>query len=119
MLGALALDPGPDYFGRKANKAVVLRSERSDMQMAAIETSSRCLVLAGDTPPNPLVLDRAERKNIPVILARDDVSTLVDSIEDALLNTRFNQQNKMAKLTEIMEQHLDFQTVSKGLGLAG
>ncbi|MFC2004788.1 DRTGG domain-containing protein [Chloroflexota bacterium] len=118
MLGALALDPGPNYFGRKDNKAVVLKSERSDMQMAALETSSRCLVLTGDTPPNPAVLDRAEKKKVPIILAKDDVTALVANIEDALVNSRFNQENKLSKLSDIMGQHLDFQTVYEGLGLA-
>ncbi len=117
MLGALTLDPGPDYFGRKTNKAVVLKSERADMQLAAMETSSRCLVLSGDSPPEQIVLDRAKKKNIPVILARDDVTSLTASIENAMVNNRFNQQNKMPKLTEIIEQNLDFQLVNQGLGL--
>ena len=119
MLGAMAVDPGPDYFGRKANKAVVVRSERPDMQMAAIETSTRCLVLTGDTPLNPVVLDRAEEKNVPIILAKDDTSGVVANIENALDKTRFNQENKLPRLEEIMKQNLDFQTVYKGLGLAG
>jgi len=117
MLGAMGIDPGPEYFGRKANKAVVVRSERPDMQLAALETSTRCLVLTGNTEPNPAVLYQAEEKNVPIILARDDITTIVTNIEDALGNIRFNQGNKLPKLTEIMEQHFDFQTVYKGLGL--
>jgi hypothetical protein len=118
MLGAMGVDPGPEYFGRKADKAVVLRSERPDMQMAAMETSTRCLVLTGNTKPNLVVLSRAEEKNVPIILARDDVTAIVTNIEDALGKTRFNQENKLPRLTEIIEQHFDFQTVYKGLGLA-
>jgi len=118
MLGAMCVDPGPVYFGRKANKAVVVRSERPDMQLAALETSTKCLVLTGDTEPKPAVLFQAEEKDVPIILARNDTTTVVRNIEDALGKTRFNQENKLAKLTEIMEQHFDFQTVYKGLGLA-
>ena len=117
MLGAMCVDPGPEYFSRKANKGVVVRSERPDMQMAALETTTRCLVLTGSTAPNPVVLARAAEKNVPVITARDDVTTIVTNIEDTLGKTRFNQKNKLPKLTEIMEQHFDFQTVYKGLGL--
>ena len=119
MLGALALDPGPDYFGRKDNKAVLLKSERSDMQMAAMQTSSRCLVLAGDTSLNPMVLNTAEKKNIPIILTGDDIPSMVAGIEEAMAKAKFNQQNKLKKLTEVMEQDLDFQKVNEGLGLAG
>ena len=119
MLGAMAVDPGPDYFGRKNNKVVVLRSERPDMQMAAMQTSIRCLVLSGDTPLEPVVLDRAKEKNVPIILTRDNVATIVSSIENAFGKTRFNHENKLPKLTEIVEQYLDFPTLYKGLGLAG
>jgi len=119
MLGALVVDPGPDYFRRKANKAVVVRSERPDMQMAAMETSTRCLVITGDTAPMPVVLDRAEEKNVPIISTTDDATAVVKNIEDALDETRFNQEKKLPKLTEIMEQHLDFQTLYKELNLAG
>lgn len=115
MLGALAVDPGPDYFGRKSNKAAVIRSERPDMQMAAMETSTRCLVLTGDTAIKSAVQDRAEGKNVPIIITRDDATTVVTNIEDALGKARFNQENKLPKLTEIIGQHLDFQKVNKGL----
>ncbi len=118
MLGAMCVDPGPDYFGRKSNKVVVVRSERPDMQLAALETSTRCLVLTGDAAPKSVVLNRAEEKNVPIILARNDTTTIVANIEDALGKARFNEENKLPELSEIMEQHFDFQAVYKGLGLA-
>ena len=118
MLGAMCVDPGPEYFGRKANKAVVVKSERPDMQLAALETSTKCLVLTGNTAPRSAVLFQAEKKNVPIILARDDTTTIVKKIEDALGKTSFSQEHKLTKLTEIMEQHFDFLAVYKGLGLA-
>jgi len=117
MLGAMGVDPGPEYFSRKANKAVVIRGERPDMQLAALETSTRCLVLSGNTAPTPALLYRAEGKKVPIILAKGDTITIVMSIEDALSKTRFNQEKKLPKLTEIMEQRFNFQAVYQGLGL--
>ena len=118
MLGAMCLDPGAEYFGRKANKAVVVRGERPDMQLAALETSIRCLVLSGNTAPIPAALYGAEDKKIPIILAKEDTIGTVTSIEDALGKTRFNQEKKLPKLTEIMEQHFNFQALYQGLDLA-
>jgi len=117
MLGAMVVDPGPEYFGRKANKVVVVRGERLDMQLAALETSTRCLVLSGNTAPIPDVLCGAEDKKIPIILAKGDTTAIVMSIEDALGKTRFHQEKKLPKLIEIMEQHFNFQAVYRGLGL--
>jgi BioD-like phosphotransacetylase family protein len=118
MLGAMCVDPGPEYFGRKANKAVVVRGERPDMQLAALETSIRCLVLSGNTAPIPPVLYGAQDKEIPIILTKGDTIATVMSIEDALSKTRFNQEKKLPKLTEIMEQHFNFQALYQGLSLA-
>ncbi|MFC1957890.1 DRTGG domain-containing protein [Chloroflexota bacterium] len=118
MLGAKGVDSGLDYFGRKTNKAAVIESERPDMQLAALQTSTRCLVLTGDTALKPVVLHQAEEKNVPIILARDDIPTIITNIEAALSNSRFNQENKLSRLSEIMGQQFDFQAVYKGLVIA-
>lgn len=115
MLAALGLDPGPEYFGRKANKAAILRSDRPDVQMAALETSSRCLVLAGDTRINPVVLNRAKSQNVPLISARGTVPELVTTIESAVIMAPFSQ-SKLPRLIELLEQHLDLPKISQGLG---
>jgi len=117
MLGAMTVDPGPEYFGRKANKAVIVRGERPDMQLAALETPTRCLVITGDTTPIPSVLYNAESKKVPIVLTRDDVVTTVTNIDNALGKTRFNQERKLPRLTAIMEQHFNFPAVYQGLGL--
>ena len=117
MLGAMYVDSGLDYFGRKINKAVVLRGERSDMQLAALQTSTKCLILSGDVEPVPAVLYRAEDKKVPIISAKGDTATLVTAIEDALSQSRFNQEKKLTRLTEIMGQHFNFPALYQGLGL--
>ncbi|MFC1920687.1 DRTGG domain-containing protein [Chloroflexota bacterium] len=117
MLGALAIDHGPEYFGRKANKMVVLRSDRPDMQMAAMETSTRCLVLTGDTPVKSVVLERAEEKNMPIILVKENSAAVLESIEGALGEGKLSQENKLPRLVEIIEQNVNVQKVKKGLSL--
>jgi BioD-like phosphotransacetylase family protein len=116
MLGAMTLDSGLDYFGRKDNKAVVVKGERPDMQLAALETSTRCLVVSGGAEPIHSVLRKAEDKGIPIILTKDDVNTTVSSIELALGKSKFNQQ-KLPRLVEIMKQHFNFEALYKGLDL--
>lgn len=118
MLGALGVDSGLDYFGRKLDKAVVVRSERPDMQLAALETSTRCLVISGDGEPIYAVLHSAEDKNIPIIVTGGNTASVIESIELALGKTKFNQDKKLPRLDEVMEQ-LDFKSLYKSLGLAG
>jgi len=118
MLGAMAVDPGSEYFGRKTNKAVVVRGERPDMQIATLETSMRCLILSGNTAPIPAVRYRAEDKSVPIIVVKSDTASTVMAIENALDKARFNQEKKLPRLTEIMEKHFSFQMVYQEMGLA-
>ena len=112
MLGAMVVDSGLDYFGRKNNKAAIVRGDRPDMQLAALETSTRCLVLSGSNqPPIYSVLEKAENRGIPIISTETATSDIVASIEDTLSKARFNQEKKLPKLAEIMKQHLDLQAV--------
>lgn len=112
MLGAMVVDSGLDYFGRKNNKAAVVRQDRPDMQLAALETSTRCLVLS-DSKEEPIysVLQKAENRGIPIIATGSTTSDIVASIEEALSRARLNQEKKLTKLAEIIKQHLDLQAV--------
>jgi BioD-like phosphotransacetylase family protein len=117
MLGAMVVDEGPLYYGRRANKAAVLRSNRHDMQLAALETSTRCLVLSGGVEPTYPVITSAKDKGIPIILTGGDTNSVVNTLEMALGKPRFNQPKKLPRLREIMERHFDFQAVEQGLNL--
>jgi BioD-like phosphotransacetylase family protein len=108
MLGAMVVDSGLDYFGRKSNKAAVIRQDRPDMQLAALETATNCLVLGGSSqPPLYNVLNKAESKGIPIITTDTAVPDIVTSIENTLMNARLHQEKKLVKLAEIVKQNLD------------
>jgi len=117
MLGAMVVDEGPLYFGRMANKAAVLRGNRPDMQLAALETSTRCLVLSGGVAPTYPVITSAKDKGIPIILAKGDTGSIVNTLEIALGKPRFNQPKKLPRLLDIMEKHFDYKAVEQGMGL--
>lgn len=118
MLGATIVDSGPEYFSRKVNKAVVVKSERPDMQMAALETSIKCLIINGNTAPIPAVQERAKDKNVPIIITKGDTMITVKTIEQALDKARFNNEKKLNKLTEIMGNHFNFQKLCQELELS-
>ncbi|MFC1931246.1 DRTGG domain-containing protein [Chloroflexota bacterium] len=117
MVGAMVVDSGLEYFGRKANKAAIVRDDRPDMQMAALETSTKCLVISGDTAPVDYVRYKAEDKGVPVIITKNDTDTIVKNIEDTLTGVRLNQEKKLSKLAELIEPNLDFPAIYKGLGV--
>jgi BioD-like phosphotransacetylase family protein len=118
MLGAMVLDSGLTYYGRKANKAAIIRGERADMQLAALETATRCLVLTGGVSPIYAVLNQARNKGIPVVLTGTDTLTAMGRIEEALSRQSFRQERKMPRLGRLLEQGFNYAAVNQGLGLA-
>lgn len=119
MLGAMCVDAGPLYFGRQANKVAVLRGERADMQMAALQTPMTCLVLSGGREPAHQVRHQAEDKGVPIIVAAESVPEIVAGIGTALANARFNQEKKVPRISQLLAEHFDFAALDRGLGTAG
>jgi BioD-like phosphotransacetylase family protein len=113
MLGALVVDSGLDYFGRKSRKATIIRHDRPDMQLAALETSTACLVLGGsEKPPVANVLYKAESRGIPIIATGAAVNDIVTIIEDTLLQTKLHQTQKLTRLAEAVRQNLDMKALA-------
>lgn len=117
MLGAMTVDSGPEYFGRKDNKATIIRSERPDMQLAAISTSTKCLVLSGETPLKSAVLIKAEEKDIPVITTSESSAEIMEHVEAFLTNPSPNQVSKLARFEKLMKQSVNLDILSKEFGI--
>jgi BioD-like phosphotransacetylase family protein len=118
MLGAMSPGSGVDYFGRKGNKAVIVKADRPDMQLAALETSTKCLVLADATrQPVPAVIFTAQEKHIPIILTKKTTSQIITDIEKALEKVSFAHPEKVQKFSSILDSNFDFKAVYAGLGL--
>jgi BioD-like phosphotransacetylase family protein len=112
MLGAMVVDSGLSYFGRKSHKAAVVRGDRPDMQLAALETSTSCLVLSDSRqPPFYNVMEKAENRGIPIIATQSQATDIVVGIEAALERSRFAEEKKLPVLAELLKQHLNLKAV--------
>ena len=113
MLGALVVDSGLDYFGRKNNKAAIIRQDRPDMQLAALETSTSCVVLSSSKEaPMYNVLQKAENRGIPMIATDATAIDIIASIEEVLAKSRISQEQKLTKLADIVKQGIDLAAVA-------
>jgi len=113
MLGAMTVDSALPYYSRIPDKVVVTRAERPDMQLAALETSTRALVLAGKTEVYPQIQLKAESKKIPVVVTELDVKSVAARLEDAVVRMRFGQISKLPALLKLMEVGVDAEAVTR------
>ena len=59
-IGAMNVNSAMEFFRRRRNMAVVTCADRTDIQLAALEASTQCLILTGAGDPLPQLLNRAE-----------------------------------------------------------
>ncbi len=119
MVGAMSVDSALSYFRRQAHKAVITGGDRVDIQLAALETSTTCLILTGDMRPNPLILTRCEEQCVPILLVGSDTMTTVRLAEELFGRARFRQTSKVERLESLLETHFDFKRFYQALGLEG
>lgn len=117
LVGAMGVESALSYFRRRTNKAVITGGDRADIQLAALETSTRCLVLTGNIYPRPTVLNRAEELCVPVLLTRLDTLSAVEVIGGYFGRSRFQQAQKVDQFCALLKDSFDFQAFNKVLGI--
>ena len=118
MVGAMGIDSALSYFRRLPNKAVITGGDRPDVQLAALETSTRCVILTGNLRPSPLILSRAEELGVPMVLVKNDTLTTVEEIGAFFGRTRFRQPRKIERIRELMTERFDIEGLFRDLGMS-
>lgn len=117
MVGAMGQDKALRFFRRKANKAVITGGDRSDVQLAALETSTRCIVLTGNQPPAQSIMARAEELGVPMIQVDSDTLSAVERMELLLGRMHLHDPGKAARIRGMFERDVDVERMLAALDL--
>ncbi|MDP2182592.1 MAG: phosphotransacetylase family protein [Actinomycetota bacterium] len=107
MVGAMGQEKALRFFRRKARKAVITGGDRPDVQLAALETDTRCIVLTGNLPPSSLVLARAEELGVPMVLVGMDTLSAVETMESLLGRVHLHDVVKADRIREMFCSAVD------------
>lgn len=113
MVGAMGQDKALRFFRRKARKAVITGGDRADVQLAALETNTRCIILTGNQPPSALVLARAEELGVPMVMVDTDTLSAVEKMEGLMGHIRLHDATKAARIREMFESSVDLPALMK------
>jgi hypothetical protein len=117
-IGAMTADAALHRFREYTNKAVITGGDRTDIQLAALETSTTCLILTGNLQPSPLIVKQAEDFGVAVLLVRENTMETVEAIEQIFGKTRLGQPDKLAEFESILAENMDFDRLYRHLDLA-
>jgi BioD-like phosphotransacetylase family protein len=116
IIGAMDVRSASRYFREMRDKAVITGGDRPDIQLAALQTSTKCMVLTGNLHPSPVIVDRARQIGVPIILVMDDTLTTVEKLEDVLGSIRVRESKKIDRARELFEQNVDFDRLYSAIG---
>ena len=115
-IASISADPGQAYFARFGRQAVVVRCDKPDLQLAALNADSRCLILSGGQMPLAYVGERAEAEGVPLLITEKGTVAAVQALEDLFLNSRFGPQ-KAERIGQLTAEHLGCDRLLHALGL--
>ena len=116
-VGAMTADAALSRFRKQTNKAVITGGDRTDIQLAALETSTTCLILTGNLQPSPLIVKQAEEFGVSVLLVPLNTMETVEAIERIFGKTRLGQPSKLHQFEALLAEHFDLARLYRALGL--
>ncbi len=117
-IGAMNVNAAVKYFRKRQNMAVVTGGDRVEIQQAALETSTQCLILTGQLPPPSFILSRAEELEIPILSVDLDTLSTVEIIERAFGQVRVHEPIKVECVRHLMSEHFDINRLLTLMGLS-
>jgi uncharacterized protein len=116
-IGAMNVNSAMEFFRRRRNMAVVTGADRTDIQLAALEASTQCLILTGVGDPLPQLINRAEELEVPLLKVEHDTLTTVEVIERTFGHVRLQESVKATYAVRLVEEHCDFAPLFRRLCL--
>jgi len=104
LVGAMDPSCAFSYFIRTPNKAVITGAHRSDIQVIAMETSTKCIILTGGGIPEEPIITKAKEKNIPIIVTNFDTFSTVERIERLIGKTVIKEKHKAERAKQIISK---------------
>lgn len=117
-IGAMNVNSALRYFRQGVNMAVVTGGDRTDIQFAALETSTQCLVLTGQIPPATPILERAIDLEVPILSVDSDTLSTVERIDELFGQVGIHEPAKVRCIQDMVATYLDLPRLLTLIGLA-
>ena len=110
-IGAMGVNSAMEFFRRRRNMAVVTGAERTDIQLAALEASTQCLILTGLGEPLSQLINRAEELEVPILKVDKDTLSTVEIIEHAFGHVRLHESIKASYAIQLVNENVNLERI--------
>ncbi len=116
-IGAMSVNSAMEFFRKRRNMAVVTGADRTDIQLAALEASTQCLILTGAGEPLPQLINRAEELEVPLLKVDSDTLSTVEVIEQAFGHVRLHENVKATYAFRLVEENCELKRLLGSFGI--
>lgn len=117
LVGAMQVDKFITYLLKNPSSAVIVGGDRTEIQLVAIENDVRCLILSGNLYPNEIIVARAETKDVPILVVRDDTYTVAKNVEAIVGKFSLGGREKIDHGIKLVDETFDFKKLYKCLNV--
>ena len=101
IISSISADPAQGYFARYGPNAVIVRGDKPDQQLGALNAGAPCLIVTGGLPVLSYVEERADEEGIPLLRTRYDTVAVVERLEALYGATPFSGPAKVERIAEL------------------
>jgi len=116
VIAPIYTDPARPHFGRYGATAILTPAYKTDLQLAAIESGTVCLVITGGRPPSPYILDRVQHAPTTLLLAPHPTTlAAVLALAPIWTKSRFRGEAKAIAVSALLSERLDMASFRRKL----
>lgn len=107
MVGGFGMDPGQYSFSTRNNKAVIVRGDRPDVQMSALQTDMNAFIMTRGLEPIEYVQYESAEEEVPIIIVDSDTLDTMDAVADLQTHAKFDHIDKLDHSSRLIKDHLE------------
>jgi BioD-like phosphotransacetylase family protein len=102
VISSISVDPAQGYFTHANPNAVIVRGDKPDQQLGALNAGAPCLIVTGGLPVLSYVQDRAAEERVPIVRTALDTIETVRRLEALYGTTPFSGAAKVERSAELL-----------------
>ena len=112
MIGGFGMDPGQYVFSTRNKKAVVVRGDRPDVQMSALQTDMECFIMTNGLEPIEYVKYESDEEDVAVIIVETNTLETMDRLASLQKLARFDHPEKLKKAKTLVSENVCVETLT-------
>ena len=114
MVGGFGMDPGEYSFATRDKKAVVVRGDRPDVQMSALNTDMECFIMTNGMEPIEYIKYEAVEEGVSIMIVQSDTLDTMENISKLQQLAEFDHPDKLSKAKKLVSDYVNIdQLLSK------